>query len=50
MDQAERKDTAQQALAAPLVQHRAVHLPPAVVLFSRYVEDALGDKSAKPGS
>ena len=66
-------------VAAPLVQHRAVHLPPAVVLFSQvlmgvivgalgvavatplaaavmvavsmlYVEDALGDKSAKPGS
>jgi predicted PurR-regulated permease PerM len=64
---------------APLVQHKAVHLPPAVVLFSQvlmgvivgalgvavatplaaavmvavsmlYVEDALGDKSAKPGS
>jgi predicted PurR-regulated permease PerM len=64
---------------APLVQHKAVHLPPAVVLFSQvlmgvvvgglgvavatplaaavmvavsmlYVEDALGDKSAKPDS
>lgn len=63
---------------APLVQHKAVYLPPAVVLFSQilmgvmvgalgvavatplaaavmvavsmlYVEDALGDKSAKPG-
>jgi predicted PurR-regulated permease PerM len=66
-------------IAAPLVQHKAVHLPPAVVLFSQvlmgvvvgglgvavatplaaavmvavsmlYVEDALGDKSAKPRS
>jgi predicted PurR-regulated permease PerM len=64
---------------APLVQRKAVYLPPAVVLFSQilmgvivgalgvavatplaatvmvavgmlYVEDALGDKSAKPGS
>jgi predicted PurR-regulated permease PerM len=63
---------------APLVQHKAVHLPPAVVLFSQvlmgvivgglgvavatplaaaimvavsmlYVEDALGEKNAKPG-
>jgi len=63
---------------APLVQHRAVHLPPAVVLFAQvlmgvivgalgvavatplaaavmvalsmlYVEDALGEKNAKPG-
>jgi predicted PurR-regulated permease PerM len=62
---------------APLVQHRAVYLPPAVILFSQvlmgtvvgalgvavatplaaaamvalsmlYVEDALGDKNAKP--
>jgi predicted PurR-regulated permease PerM len=64
---------------APLVQHRAVHLPPAAILFAQvlmgvivgalgvavatplaaavmvavsmlYVEDALGDKNAKPGS
>jgi predicted PurR-regulated permease PerM len=64
---------------APLVQHRAVHLPPAIILFSQvlmgvivgalgvavatplaaavmvavsmlYVEDALGDKNAKPGT
>ena len=64
---------------APLVQHRAVHLPPAVILFAQvlmgvivgalgvavatplaaavmvavsmlYVEDALGDKNAKPGA
>lgn len=64
---------------APLVQHRAVHLAPAAILFSQvlmgaivgaigvavatplaaavmvavsmlYVEDALGDKNAKPGS
>ena len=63
---------------APLVQHRAVHLPPAAILFAQvlmgaivgalgvavatplaaavmvavsmlYVEDALGDKNAKPG-
>jgi predicted PurR-regulated permease PerM len=62
----------------PLIQHRAVHLPPAVILFAQvlmgaiigalgvavatplaaavmvavsmlYVEDALGDKNAKPG-
>jgi len=66
-------------LLAPLVQHRAVHLAPAAVLFAQvlmgavvgalgvavatplaaaamvavsmlYVEDALGDKSAKPRS
>jgi len=66
-------------LLAPLVQHRAVYLPPAVVLFAQvlmgvvvgalgvavatplaaavmvavsmlYVEDALGDKNAKPGN
>jgi len=66
-------------VAAPLVQHEAVHLPPAVILFSQvlmgvivgalgvavatplaaavmvavsmlYVEDALGDKNAKPGA
>ena len=66
-------------LLAPLVQHRAVHLPPAAILFAQvlmgaivgalgvavatplaaavmvavsmlYVEDALGDKNAKPGS
>ena len=90
MDQAERKDTAQHALVyvgvqfvesyvlAPLVQQRAVHLPPAAILFAQvlmgaivgalgvavatplaaavmvavsmlYVEDALGDKNAKPG-
>jgi predicted PurR-regulated permease PerM len=65
-------------LLAPLVQQRAVYLPPAVILFAQvvmgvmvgalgvavatplaaaimvavsmlYVEDALGDKSAKPG-
>ena len=64
---------------APLVQHRAVYLPPAAILFAQvlmgaivgalgvavatplaavvmvavsmlYVEDALGDKNAKPGS
>ena len=64
---------------APLVQQRAVHLPPAAILFAQvlmgaivgalgvavatplaaaimvavsmlYVEDALGDKNAKPGS
>ena len=64
---------------APLVQHRAVHLPPAIILFAQvlmgaivgalgvavatplaaavmvavgmlYVEDALGDKNATPGS
>jgi predicted PurR-regulated permease PerM len=64
---------------APLIQHRAVHLPPAAILFAQvlmgvivgalgvavatplaaavmvavsmlYVEDALGDKNAKPGS
>jgi predicted PurR-regulated permease PerM len=64
---------------APLVQHRAVHLPPAAILFAQvvmgaivgalgvavatplaaavmvavgmlYVEDALGDKNATPGS
>jgi predicted PurR-regulated permease PerM len=66
-------------LLAPLVQHRAVHIAPAAILFSQvlmgaivgalgvavatplaaavmvavsmlYVEDALGDKSAKPRS
>ena len=65
-------------VAAPLVQHKAVHLPPAIVLFAQvlmgvivgglgvavatplaaaimvavsmlYVEDALGEKNAKPG-
>lgn len=65
-------------ILAPLVQQRAVHLPPAVILFAQvlmgaiigalgvavatplaaavlvavsmlYVEDALGDKNAKPG-
>ena len=64
-------------MLSPLVQHRAVYLPPAVILFSQvlmgtvvgalgvavatplaaaamvalsmlYVEDALGDKNAKP--
>jgi predicted PurR-regulated permease PerM len=68
---------AESYLLAPLVQHRAVYLPPAVILFSQvlmgtvvgalgvavatplaaaamvalgmlYVEDALGDKNAKP--
>ena len=63
---------------APLIQHKAVHLPPAAILFAQvlmgaivgalgvavatplaaavmvavsmlYVEDALGDKGAKPG-
>ena len=66
-------------VAAPLVQHKAVHLPPAAILFAQvlmgvivgalgvavatplaaavmvavsmlYVEDALGDKNAKPGA
>jgi predicted PurR-regulated permease PerM len=66
-------------ILAPLVQHRAVHLPPAAILFAQvlmgaivgalgvavatplaaavmvavsmlYVEDALGDQNAKPGS
>jgi predicted PurR-regulated permease PerM len=66
-------------LLAPLAQHRAVYLPPAVILFAQvlmgvvvgalgvavatplaaavmvavsmlYVEDALGDKNAKPGN
>jgi predicted PurR-regulated permease PerM len=66
-------------LLAPLIQQRAVYLPPAVILFAQvlmgvvvgalgvavatplaavvmvavsmlYVEDALGDKNAKPGS
>ena len=65
-------------LLAPLVQHRAVHLPPAAILFAQvlmgaivgalgvavatplaaaimvavsmlYVEDALGERNAKPG-
>ncbi|MGH8733573.1 MAG: AI-2E family transporter [Burkholderiales bacterium] len=69
---------AESYLLAPLVQHRAVYLPPAVILFAQvvmgvmvgalgvavatplaaaimvavsmlYVEDALGDKSARPG-
>ncbi len=39
---------------APLIQHRAVYLPPAVILFTQVlmgvIVGALGDKNATPGS